>query len=80
MAALAVAGPSQTVHGQAASLRVRSDLECRLSVDGRPRGVLKPGGEVRVNLVPGDHRIEAVPVTGGAAWQNTVTLTKADAQ
>jgi len=80
MAALAAASHIQTVHGQTASLRVRADLECRLSVDGRPRGVLKPGDEVRVNLVPGDHRIEAVPVTGGAAWQSTVTLIKADAQ
>jgi hypothetical protein len=78
MTALAVASSLQTVHGQAANLRVRSDLECRLSVDGQPRGVLKPGDEVRVHLVPGDHRIEAVPVTGGAVWQNTVTLTQAD--
>jgi hypothetical protein len=61
-------------------LRVRSDLECRLSIDGQPGGVLKPGDEVRLNLVPGDHQIEAVPVTGGATWQTTVTLTEADRQ
>ena len=80
MALFAAAGLIQTVRGQGANLRLRSDLECRLNIDGQPRGVLKPGDEVRVNLVPGDHRVEAVPVTGGATWQTTVTLTEADSQ
>jgi Protein of unknown function (DUF1566) len=80
MALFAAAGLLQTVRGQGAYLRLRSDLECRLNIDGRPGDVLKPGDEVRLNLAPGDHRIEAVPVTGGATWQATVTLTEADPQ
>lgn len=69
----------QTARGQAASLVVRTDLECRLSIDGLAKSVLKSSGEIRVDLKPGEHRIAAVPVAGGAAWETTVELSAADA-
>ena len=75
---LAVGCLLQTARGQAASLVVRTDLECRLSIDGVANGVLKSSGELRVDLASGEHRIAAVPVDGGAAWETTVELSAAD--
>jgi hypothetical protein len=80
LAVCAAAGSLQAARGQTASLRVRSDLECRWSVDGQPRGVLKAGEAVGVTLAAGDHRVEAAPVAGSITWQTTVTLADADAQ
>jgi Protein of unknown function (DUF1566) len=64
----------QSVFGQTASLLVRTDLECRWSVDGESRGILSTGDGVRVSLSLGEHRIEAVPVAGGPHWEDTVDL------
>lgn len=76
---LAVGCLLQTARGQAASLVVRTELECRLSIDGIAKGVLKSSGEIRVDLASGEHRIAAVPVAGGAAGETTVELSAADA-
>jgi hypothetical protein len=43
-------------------------------VDGESKGILKTGDELRVNLPLGEHRLEAVPVAGGARWADTVYL------
>ena len=40
---------TRTARGEAAFLVLRTDLECRLSVDGDPKGVLKVGTEIRVS-------------------------------
>jgi hypothetical protein len=61
---------------QATELLVRSDVECDLSVDRVPRGTLKTGQDVRLNLTPGEHRIEAV--AGTARWGKTVQLAALD--
>jgi hypothetical protein len=65
---------------QPANFVVRTDLECRFSVDGKPQGVLKPDGEFRLNLPIGEHKVEAVPLAGGGAWQQTVEVKEQDAQ
>jgi hypothetical protein len=77
-AAFAVGGLIQTARGQTAYLLVRSDLECRLTVDGTPGGVLKAGNEIRVAVTPGEHRVEAVPLGGGARWETALTVKAAD--
>ena len=56
----------------------RSDLECRLTVDGKPGGVLKAGNEIRVAVTPGEHRVEACPLGGGARWETALTVKAAD--
>jgi hypothetical protein len=66
--------PGQQLPGETGSLLVRTDLECRLSVDGEYRGVLKVGDEVRLSLLPGEHRVEAIPLAGGPLWEETVKL------
>jgi hypothetical protein len=68
------ASSGQHLTGETGSLLVRTDLECRLSVDGEPRGVLKVGDEVRLVLPLGEHRVEAVPLSGGTHWEETVKL------
>jgi hypothetical protein len=75
LVAFAVSGLAQSAHGQSAKLVVYSDFECRLRVDENPGGVLKPGAEASLKLSPGEHRIEAVPLSGGIPWRGTVTLT-----
>ena len=80
MAVCAAGGFLQTVRGEAASLVVRADLDCRWSVDGKPEPVLKSGEQAQVNLPPGEHHVEAVPLTGGPQWETTVTLRSPDPQ
>jgi hypothetical protein len=69
----------RTARGESAFLVVRTDLACRLSVDGETRGVLKAGEEVRVSVAAGEHHLTAAPVDGPVAWEATVEL-KGDAQ
>jgi hypothetical protein len=66
--------PGQHVPGETGSLLVRTDIECRLSVDGEPRGILKVSDEVRLSLPLGEHRVEADALSGGPHWQETVKL------
>jgi hypothetical protein len=66
---LAASGLAQT-----ASVSVRTDLECRLSVDGKPQGVLKPGDELRLNVPVGEHKMGAVPAAGGGAWEQSIEV------
>jgi hypothetical protein len=68
----------QALPGQTAALLVRTDLECRWSVDGEARGVLKTGDQVRLSLSPGEHQVEAVSVAGGIHWEETVKLNEAE--
>jgi Protein of unknown function (DUF1566) len=63
-----------TAFAQTASLLLRSDVECRLTVDGESKGILKTGDELRVSLPLGEHHLEAVPVAGGPGWTDTVYL------
>jgi len=66
--------------GGTAHLLIRTDLECKLTVDGKPGGVVRSGEAVTLNLPAGEHRVEAVPVAGSAHWEETVTLTGPDNQ
>lgn len=59
-------------------LTVRTDLECKLNVDGKEQGVVKPGTDFRVSLPPGEHQLEAVPVTGPGRWLDTVELKESE--
>lgn len=76
--AFAVGGLVQTAHGQAAYLLIRSDLECRLTFDGKPGGVLKSGNEIRVTVTPGEHRVEAVPLGGAPRWETAIAVKAGD--
>jgi len=73
-AAFAVGGLVQTARGQPAYLLLQCDLECRLTVDGKPGRVLKSGSEIRITVAPGEHRVDAVPLAGGAHWETAVTV------
>jgi hypothetical protein len=69
-----------TGRAQDASLVIRTDRECRLTIDGQPRGVVKPGVGLPVNLSPGEHRVEAVPAPEGIRWEGPATATQAGQQ
>lgn len=54
-------------------LLISTDIECRLSVDGASKGIVKAGDGVKLNLVSGDHRINAVALqASGSQWAKTV--------
>jgi hypothetical protein len=55
-------------------LVIHADAECRLSVDGKARGILIPGKPVQVKLMAGEHHVEATPVVGGNKWLQSVTI------
>jgi Protein of unknown function (DUF1566) len=71
---------TQPVLSQGADLLVRTDVECRLTVDGSAQETLIPNKPLHLTLAPGEHRIEAVPVSGGNKWQRTITVAPAAGQ
>lgn len=71
----AQAGPEANAH-----LLLRTDLECKLIIDGKPNGALAVGQGISVTLPLGEHRVEAVPLKGGASWQESVNLTEPNEQ
>jgi len=66
--------------GQNGALLVRTDLDCKWSVDGQPQGVLNSGDEKRLSLSAGEHKLEATPVAGGPRWQESVKVGGTDGQ
>jgi len=50
---------------QNAPLVIQTDLECDVTVDGKPQGILRTGNSLTLNVPLGDHRVEAVSLTGG---------------
>src|SRR5689334_17882773 len=75
-AMLVAGGLPMTVRGEIARLTIRADLTCRVSVDGEPRGSLRPGDTLQVDVPPGAHRVEATPESGGTAWRSTVEVSE----
>jgi hypothetical protein len=71
---------SQTLPAQTANLLVRSDRDCRLTIDGESKGTLRAGDSVRVSLPLGEHRVEAILLPEGPHWEGAVTLTEPDGQ
>lgn len=65
---------SLPLSAQTKSLIVRTDLESRLSINGKPHSHLKPDKEARIALPPGEYQIEAAPLSGTAKWQSIVEL------
>jgi hypothetical protein len=65
---------------QGADLILRTDVECRLTVDGKTQGMLNPNQSLRLQLSADEHRIEAVDSAGGGTWQKTIALAMADSQ
>ena len=61
-------------YGQTASLLVRTDADCRLTIDDESKGLLKSNDEIRVSLPLGEHRLAAVAAEGGSRWTDTVYL------
>jgi len=63
-----------------AELLVRTDVECRLKVDGAVWRTLKTGDGIRLTLSAGGHQLEAVPVVGAGHWQKEIRMAAADAR
>jgi hypothetical protein len=78
LAAYSTLALSRTIPAQTASLLVRSDRDCRLTIDGEFKGTLRAGESVRVSLPLGEHRLEAVLLSEGPHWEGAVTLTEPD--
>lgn len=49
-----------------------TDRECRWSIDGQSKGVLRTDQRARVTMELGDHLVEAVPTSGGPHWKQTI--------
>jgi Protein of unknown function (DUF1566) len=54
----------------------RTDVECRWTLDGVARGVLKASDPIPLTLALGEHRLEAVATTGGEHWEGTIKITR----
>jgi hypothetical protein len=61
-----------------AELLVRTDVECRLKVDGAAWRTLKTGDGIRLALPVGAHQLEAVPLVGAGHWAKAVEIAAAD--
>ena len=79
-ALLLTAAALQAQNAQNATLVVRADAECKLSVDGEAKGVLRPDDRMRIVLQLGEHLVEAVPTAGGKRWEQVVNLNEAKTQ
>lgn len=66
---------AQTTDRPTVPVLVRTDVDCRLSVDGTSKGVVSARDGASVTLSPGEHRFQAISVAGGDKWERTVTLT-----
>jgi hypothetical protein len=53
---------------------VRTDVPCRLLVDGTPVDRVDPGSPAAVPVDPGEHRIRAEKLGGTTAWEQAVTV------
>jgi hypothetical protein len=80
VASLIAIGCAYCARAETATLLVRTDLECRWSIDGESKGVLHVDDRVRVTLELGEHLIEAVPTSGGPRWEKIINLTETKAQ
>ena len=74
--ALFLIGAAPCARSQNATLLVSTDLECRWSIDGDPKGVLKVDDRVPVSLRLGEHLIEVVALSNGVRWEKVVKLTE----
>ena len=61
---------------QTQSLSFRCDVECRWTLDGAAKGILKVNDEIPLTLALGEHRLEAVATTGGEHWEGTFKVTQ----
>jgi len=59
---------------------VRTDLQCRWSIDGKPQGVLSVDDRVTVSLGIGEHLMEAVPLSGGPLWEQVLSISDTNAR
>ncbi len=65
---------------ETARLLVQTDVECRLTIDGKPGGKVAVGKGVSLTLPPGEHRLEAVPLKGSAHWEDLIKVTERGGQ
>ena|SRR5579871_2137754 len=65
---------------ETATFVVHADVDCRWSVDGEAKGILKAEDRVSLSLPLGEHRVEAVAVDGGSRWAQTLKVTAAPGQ
>jgi hypothetical protein len=64
LAPIAVAKP--------ANLLVHTDVDCKLSIDGKAKGIVTTHSPLRVSLPAGEHKLEAVDIVSGARWADTL--------
>lgn len=76
-AALAVAG---TAVCSTSELTVKTDRECRISIDGKDQGVLKPDSELKLSLESGEHKLEAAALSGAGTWAQTLDVKDSSGQ
>ncbi len=60
----------------ASGILLQADAECRLTVDGKPQGILAPHKALQLTLALGEHHIEAIAVTGESKWSKTIAVTE----
>jgi hypothetical protein len=73
-----ILSPAATLAAESATWLISTDLECRWSVDGEAKGVLKVGDRARVTFAIGEHLIEATPTGGGPGWEQIIKVTAAE--
>ena len=71
---------STAIWAKSTNLLLSTDLDCRLSIDGKAKGVLKTGAPRRVSLALGEHHVEAIDIASGAHWEDTVKADGVDPQ
>ncbi len=59
-------------------LKLRTDMECIIAIDGKVGGMLEPDHEVVVPLAPGKHRVIAVSSSGDDIWEGTLDFNGSD--
>jgi len=59
---------------------VQTNAECRWVLDGEPKGILKTGDRVQVQVGLGRHLIEATSLDGKLHWEKTVEINIPKAQ
>jgi hypothetical protein len=57
-----------------AVLLVRTDMECKWSLDGEQKGVLKTGDRSQAEVAIGQHLIEATSTDGLIHWEKTIDI------
>jgi hypothetical protein len=73
-AALVLAIALLPLLSRGAELVLHTNVECRVTVDGKDAGTLVPNQGLHLQLASGGHRIEALSAAGGNKWEKSIDL------